>query len=256
MQIRTSKIMNKTPKKYSHPSSREHRKYKVQIAFLVSVSIKLWIYLYFQFYLTDTRNVICTLYLRCSLDENREYFLDVLFMVLLPLNCIFLVFCYTYICVCVCNKKYKNEQSKPGIKLLIFVFFTILFFTHLFLQHFAQLECQILVLSFAYFIVHFTSFLTLSYTYIYRKKKNTLGETLLKFKSVKFSRLIYVLCISTVPKILKNIQLSYEYILLYTSLSIITPFSIFVTMINNIMFCKNNYNDNSYQMKIIAHTCK
>ena len=41
MQIRTSKTMNNTPKKYSRPSYKGHREYRVQIPFLVSVSIKL-----------------------------------------------------------------------------------------------------------------------------------------------------------------------------------------------------------------------
>ena len=43
MQIKTSKIMNKIPKKFLQLSSREHRKYRVQM----------------------------TLYLRCPLDEVR-----------------------------------------------------------------------------------------------------------------------------------------------------------------------------------------
>ena len=38
MQTRTSKTMNKTPKKYSRSSSRGYRKYRVQMTFLVSVT--------------------------------------------------------------------------------------------------------------------------------------------------------------------------------------------------------------------------
>ena len=41
MQIRASKTMSKTPKKYSRPSSRGNREYRVQMTFLASVSIKL-----------------------------------------------------------------------------------------------------------------------------------------------------------------------------------------------------------------------
>ena len=36
-----NQTMNKTPPKYSRPSSRGHRKYRVQMTFLVTVSIKL-----------------------------------------------------------------------------------------------------------------------------------------------------------------------------------------------------------------------
>ena len=38
---RTSRTKTKTPKKYSRPSLRGHREYRVQMTFLVSVSIKL-----------------------------------------------------------------------------------------------------------------------------------------------------------------------------------------------------------------------
>ena len=41
MQVKISKTMTKTPKKYSRPSSRGHRKYRVQMMFLVSISTKL-----------------------------------------------------------------------------------------------------------------------------------------------------------------------------------------------------------------------
>ena len=48
MLIRLSRTKRKTPKKYSRPSSRRvHRKYKVQMTFLVSVSIKLRIPTFF-----------------------------------------------------------------------------------------------------------------------------------------------------------------------------------------------------------------
>ena len=36
-----NEIKNKTPKRYSQPSSRGHREYRVRMTFLVSVSIKL-----------------------------------------------------------------------------------------------------------------------------------------------------------------------------------------------------------------------
>ena len=36
-----NEIKNKTPKKYSQPSSNGHREYRVRMTFLVSVSIKL-----------------------------------------------------------------------------------------------------------------------------------------------------------------------------------------------------------------------
>ena len=41
MQLRASRTKSKTPKKYSRPSTREHREYKVRMTFLVSVSVKL-----------------------------------------------------------------------------------------------------------------------------------------------------------------------------------------------------------------------
>ena len=49
----------------------------------------------FIFILTDTKNVICILYLWCPLDEGLEYFLGVLLLILLAPICI--LFCYTYI---------------------------------------------------------------------------------------------------------------------------------------------------------------
>ena len=58
MQIRASRTKNKTPKKYI---------------------------------LTDTRNVICTLYLKYFLDKGLEYLLDCLLKVLLAL--IWILFC-------------------------------------------------------------------------------------------------------------------------------------------------------------------
>ena len=66
----------------------------------------------------DTRNVICTLYLRYPHDEGREYLLGVLFMVLIALICI--LFC-------------------------CFMFYITFFL------HFAQLDCKILVLSLIFF---------------------------------------------------------------------------------------------------------
>ena len=47
MQIKASKTMNKAHKKYSQPSSKGHRKCRVQLTFLVSVSRKLKIHMLF-----------------------------------------------------------------------------------------------------------------------------------------------------------------------------------------------------------------
>ena len=97
-----SETNSKTPQKYSRLSSRGHREYRVRMTFLVSVSTKLKIQTWrwghvciFSFILTDTRNVIHTLYSLCPLDESREYFLCVSLLVLLALICI--SFCLYYI---------------------------------------------------------------------------------------------------------------------------------------------------------------
>ena len=45
MQKRASKTKSKAPKKYSRPSSRGHYEYRVQITFLVPVSIKMSVFL-------------------------------------------------------------------------------------------------------------------------------------------------------------------------------------------------------------------
>ena len=50
---------------------------------------------FFSFILTNTRNVIRTLYSRCPLDKGREYFLGAFLLVLIAL--IWFIFCYMYI---------------------------------------------------------------------------------------------------------------------------------------------------------------
>ena len=69
------------------------------------------------FLVYTNRNIVCTLYLRCSLNKGCKYLLGVLFMVLLVLVCTLITYIYTYNYTFFClsiylYKNYINITSK------------------------------------------------------------------------------------------------------------------------------------------------
>ena len=83
MQIKASKTKSETPKKYSRPSSKGHREYKVQMTFLVSFSIKLKIQTCPRRHLRENeiKKKTPQKYSRPSSKGHREYMVLMTFLV-------------------------------------------------------------------------------------------------------------------------------------------------------------------------------